>query len=221
MHLANAAAIQLQNFVARDGTAPDALRRIALDQLATYPNVAVRDARVQHMVESRGGFQFTTGGGSVQARRVILCTGMIDEPLPIEGFADLWGHAIFQCPYCHGWEVQQRPWGYLARDAAAARFAVLLRGWSAQVSLFTHGLFEVDASLRIELEAAAVQIHEHPVARLRREGHILRGLELASGSVIPCETLFAHPPQRQVEVVTALGLALDADGFVRVDPVKA
>ena len=30
--------------------------------------------------------------------------------------------------------------------------------------------------------------------------------------------LFAHPPQRQVELVRALGVALDEDGYVRVDP---
>ena len=35
-----------------------------------------------------------------------------------------------------------------------------------------------------------------------------------------CEALFAHPPQRQVELVRALGVALDEDGFVRVDPMR-
>jgi thioredoxin reductase len=32
--------------------------------------------------------------------------------------------------------------------------------------------------------------------------------------------LFAHPPQRHVELVRALGVALDESGYVRVDPVK-
>ena len=31
--------------------------------------------------------------------------------------------------------------------------------------------------------------------------------------------LFAHPPQRQLELVRALGVALDAEGFVKVDPM--
>ncbi|MBZ0237712.1 MAG: FAD-dependent oxidoreductase, partial [Deltaproteobacteria bacterium] len=43
---------------------------------------------------------------------------------------------------------------------------------------------------------------------------------LAGGGVVPCDVLFAHPPQRQVELVRAVGVALDDDGFVRVDPMK-
>jgi thioredoxin reductase len=32
--------------------------------------------------------------------------------------------------------------------------------------------------------------------------------------------LFTHPPQRQVELVRALDVALDGDGYVQVDPMK-
>ena len=44
-------------------------------------------------------------------------------------------------------------------------------------------------------------------------------IELAGGTSIPCEVLFAHPPQQQVELVRALGVALDDHGFVQVDPM--
>ncbi len=37
--------------------------------------------------------------------------------------------------------------------------------------------------------------------------------------MVGCDALFAHPPQQQVELVRALGLALDADGFVQADPM--
>ena len=37
---------------------------------------------------------------------------------------------------------------------------------------------------------------------------------------MPCEALFAHPPQRQVGLVTAAALELDEAGYVRVDPVR-
>jgi hypothetical protein len=50
--------------------------------------------------------------------------------------------------------------------------------------------------------------------------HRLESVELANGTRILCELLFAHPPQRQTELVRALDLALDSDGFVRVDPTR-
>jgi thioredoxin reductase len=32
--------------------------------------------------------------------------------------------------------------------------------------------------------------------------------------------LFAHPPQQQVPLIRALGVALDNDGFVQIDPMR-
>ena len=45
----NANAVHLHNFLTRDGTPPDELRKIARAELATYPNVEFRDALVTWM----------------------------------------------------------------------------------------------------------------------------------------------------------------------------
>ena len=37
---------------------------------------------------------------------------------------------------------------------------------------------------------------------------------------MPCEVLFAQPPQRHVELVQSLGLALDEQGYVRIDAMR-
>lgn len=97
----NAAAERIHNFLTRDGTPPDEFRRIGQEQLTRYPNVEVREARVEGTTGCKGAFRVAVGADTVEARRLILCTGMIDEALPIEGFRELWGRAIFQCPYCH------------------------------------------------------------------------------------------------------------------------
>jgi thioredoxin reductase len=36
---------------------------------------------------------------------------------------------------------------------------------------------------------------------------------------VSCDALFAHPPQRQVDLVRALDLALDEHGYVKADPM--
>jgi thioredoxin reductase len=219
----NAAAEEVHNFVTRDGTPPNEFRRIAREQLAAYPSVEVRDARVTSITGSKGAFHVEVGGDVVAARRIVLCTGLIDELLPLEGFEALWGHAVFQCPYCHGWEVQDRAWGYLARAANAPQllhFAPLLRGWSRDVTVFVTEVFDIPDETRAQLEAAGVRLETSPVARLVADGQRLQAVELANGSRVPCEVLFAHPPQRQLELVRALGVELDDEGLVRVDPMK-
>lgn len=219
----NERAVHIQNFVTRDGTRPDDFRRIGREQLSIYPNVEVRDARVQTITGARGAFRVAVDSSVVETRRVLLCTGMIDEMLPIDGFGDLWGHAIFQCPYCHGWEIQDRIWGFLGGSddwSHFIRFALMLRGWTREVVAFTSGALEVPEEGRRSLEAAGVRLETAPVTRVVADGHRLEAVELSNGTRVRCEVLFAHPPQRQVELVQALGVALDDNGYVQVDPTS-
>jgi thioredoxin reductase len=219
----NAAAEQVHNFVTRDGTPPDEFRRIGRQQLATYPNVETREVRVESISGTRGAFQVRLTSETVEARRILLCTGMIDEMLPLDGFSELWGRGIFQCPYCHGWEVQDLRWGYLGRAADSAHFlpfALMARGWTRDLVVFTGGTFELPPEDRVTLDAAGIRLETAPVARLLGREHRLEAVELSDGTSVPCEVLFTHPPQQQVELVRKLGLALGDDGYVQVDATK-
>jgi thioredoxin reductase len=219
----NAAAQHIQNFVTRDGTPPEEFRRIAREQLAKYPNVEVRDVRVESIAGTRGAFRIELAAGTVEARRILLCTGMIDEMIELDGFRELWGRSIFQCPYCHGWEIQDQRWGILALPASAAHllpFALQARGWTRDLVVFTGGAFELPDDTRAALQAAGIRLETAPITRLVQAGDRLNAVELANRTLVACDALFAHPPQRQVDIVRALGVALDDDGYVKVDPMK-
>jgi thioredoxin reductase len=213
----NAAAVHVQNFVTRDGIAPSEFRRIAAEQLQRYPDVELRGERVLSIQGARGSFQVQLEAGFVGARRVLLCTGMVDELPAIDGFSRLWGTSIFSCPYCHAWEVQDRRFAYLAANADSLVFTLLLRGWTADVIALTNGAFAVPADTTGRFQAASLPIEERPIARLRGDDGRLTAIEFTDGSVLDRDVLFAHPRQRQVDVVQQLGLALDARGFVKVD----
>ena len=217
----NAAAEHLHNFVTRDGTPPPEFRRIAREQLAAYASVSVVDERVERIAGERGAFRVAFAAREVEARRILLCTGMVDEMLELPSFRELWGRSIFQCPYCHGWEVRDLRWGYLVLPATAAHFlpfAMKLRGWTREVTVFTNGTLELPAEQRAQLEKAGIRVVTAALARLSG-GDALTAIELADGSKVPCDVLFAHPPQRQVDVVHALGLTLDEHGYVAADPM--
>ena len=211
----NAPADHMNNFVSRDGIAPTEFRREARAQLAKYRNVSFRDEPVEALTGSRGDFR----AGAIRARRVLLATGMIDQLPELEGIAPLWGHSVFQCPYCHGWEARQRHWGYYAPDATAPHvglFLMQLRGWSPEVTLFTDKLGD---DVRATLAAAKIVIESGQVKRLVGTGGQIEAVELAGGRRVPCDALLMHPPQKQVALVGALGVALDDDGFVKTDPM--
>ena len=48
----------------------------------------------------------------------------------------------------------------------------------------------------------------------------LHTVELTTGDTVPCDVLFAHPPQRQVDLVQSLALELDEHGLVLVQAMK-
>jgi thioredoxin reductase len=213
----NAAAERIHGFVTRDGTPPDEFRRIARQQLETYASVEVRDARVEAIQGERGAFEVRLDTGSAMARRILLCTGMVDELPALDGFRELWGRSIFQCPYCHGWEVQDQAFGILVERVELLELALLLRGWTRTVVALTDAKLVIPEPIRERLGAAGVLLDERPIRRLVPEGGRLQSIEFDAGGPRRLDVLFARPPQRQVALVQALGLTLDDAGYVRVD----
>jgi thioredoxin reductase len=213
----NAAAVHVHGFVTQDGTTPADFRRIGRQQLEPYPNVEARDVHAEEIRGERGAFEVRLATGNAEARRILLCTGMVDELPGIEGFRALWGGSIFQCPYCHGWEAQDRKFGFLAPGADMLDFALFLRGWTSDVVVLTDGRYAVPPEARTRLASGGVRVEESRITRLSGNEGRLEQVELAGGISLHLDVLFARPPQRQVALVQSLGLALDAGGYVQVD----
>jgi thioredoxin reductase len=219
----NAAAVHIHNFVTRDGTPPEDFRRTAREQLERYPTIEVRAVRVEAITGERGAFTVRLATHAVEAKRVLLCTGLVDQLLPIEGYAALWGRSIFQCPYCHGWEIKDRRWGVLAGATEPQHllpFALQALSWSGEVTVFTNGL-DFPPEVEARLTSAGIRVEPVRIERLVAKDEHLVAIELATGARVACDALFSHPPQQQVEVVRALGLTLDEHGYVQVDPMKS
>ncbi|MBZ4420711.1 NAD(P)/FAD-dependent oxidoreductase [Myxococcus sp. RHSTA-1-4] len=215
----NAAAVEMHGFATRDGTPPQEFRRIGREQLRPY-DVEVRDVRVRNILRDGPGFRVELEGDEVvEARRVLLATGMVDVLPDLPGYREVWGKALFQCPYCHGWEVRDRAWGVLATSEALVDFGLFLTGWSRDMVVFTAGAVPVSADKRIQLERAGARLEERRILRLVPGSgeHALEAVELEGGTRVRRDVLFARPPQRQVPVVERLGLALDEQGYVRVN----
>ena len=74
------------------------------------------------------GFAVVLDEGEILTRSLVLATGMSYEVPDVPGFAELWGGDVFHCPFCHGWEVRDRPVVVCAAGEVADRLATLLVG---------------------------------------------------------------------------------------------
>lgn len=218
----NARAREMHNFVSRDGIPPPEFRAAARAQLAAYPSLTFAEGLVTRIeplaAPDQDGHAFAVhiAERRVLARKVLLATGLRDVLPPLPGLEEHWGHAAFQCPYCHGWELRDRPWGVLVTSEAMAQFASFLRGWSDEVTALTDGAElteETLAALRLD-----VTVETGRVRRLVGAPE-LEAVELEDGRRIPVGAFVLRPRQTPIELVGELGLALDDSGYVKVDPM--
>ena len=88
--------------------------------------------------ETTGPFAATWGSGCVEARKVVLATGVtnrrppMDETLHDEALAR---GLVRYCPICDGYEVTDKKIGVIGSDSHGVAEAVFLRGYTADITL--------------------------------------------------------------------------------------
>lgn len=211
----NAPATHMHGYLSRDGMPPAELLAAGRAEIANYGVKVVEDrvVRIDH------GFTVRLATGrSLAARRILLTTGLHDELPDIPGVQQRWGRDLLHCPYCHGWEVRDRPLGVLGTNPGSVVHAQLIRQWSDDVVYFTHDHEPTDDEA-IDLAARGVHVVHGRVARLVVDDDALTGVELVDGRVVPREAVFVRPVMtaHPDSLLTELGADVDDAGFPMTD----
>src|SRR5688500_1864416 len=127
----NAPAAHMHGFLSRDGMSPAQLLEVGRAEVAAYGGELVAD-RVARVDE--GFTVHLAGGRALRARRVLVATGLRDELPDIPGLWERWARDVLHCPFCHGYEVRDRPLGVLG----TLHLGLLLPQWSGDVVFFPH-----------------------------------------------------------------------------------
>jgi thioredoxin reductase len=204
----NAPAGHVHNYLAREGTPPAELLAAGRAEVTGYGGEVVT-AQVDSLERlTDGRFRVhAEGRPPVQARRLLVTTGLVDELPDVPGLAERWGRDVLHCPYCHGWEVRDQPLGVLGTGPMSLHQALLFRQWSEDVTLFRHRLAEISDEQREELDARGIAVVEGEVAGLEVVDDRLTGVRLQSGEVVPRSALVVAPRfVARSQVLTSLGL---------------
>jgi thioredoxin reductase len=210
----NRPAPRMQGFLSRDGLPPPELLAAGRAEVRSYGGELVDGTVVQLVSRETGGFAAELSSGlRVEARRVLIATGLRDELPDIEGLRERWARDVLHCPYCHGWEVRDQRLGVIGGSPEAVTYAQTVRQWSSDVVYFTPP-GTVTTTERTRLLARAVGVVEGDVARILVADDKLRGVELADGRVISRDVVFVPPrfvPNR--ELLDGVGCAFDDAGW--------
>jgi thioredoxin reductase len=225
----NARADHVHNYLGREGATPAELLASGRAEVAGYGGRFV-DGRVAGAERVDDGFRVVLAdGGSVGARRLLVTTGLVDELPDVPGVAELFGSDVLHCPYCHGWEVRDRPVGVLGGPMGVHQ-ALMWRQWTGDVTLFQHtGPAPTDEE-RKQLAARDIAVVTGVVQGLEVTDGRLTGVRLDTGDVVPREALVVAPRfTARADVLTSLGLEMvpqEMNGhvvgsYVAADPTGA
>ncbi len=214
----NAPAAHMHGYLSRDGLRPTELLATGRDEVSSYGGEVVAGTVTELVPDGRNGFGVLLADGQrVTARRLLVATGLRDELPDVAGLWERWARDVLHCPYCHGYEVRDRPLGVLGGTPGAARYAQIVRQWTHDLVYFTppDTLSELERS---ELVARAIGVVEGTVEQLVIDDDRLRGVQMSDGRVVPRDALFV-PPRFVPNNALVLGLGCDVDdeGWVVAD----
>lgn len=180
-----------------DRRPPDELYAAGREELTEYPSVEFRRGEVRAGRRIDRGFVLDVDGGEVRVRRVLLATGMSYCPPQLPGLAELWGTSVFQCPFCHGWEVRDTRLAALASGEQGLHTALMLRGWTDDVVLLTNGRSELSPEDNRLLHRAGVTVDDRRVVELIGADGRLESIAFADGTRLARDGLLVEAPVRQ------------------------
>lgn len=208
----NAAAHGIGGLLGQDGTAPLELLEAGHAQLAELPTVELREATASDV---RAGADSVEVDG-VRAEALLLATGMHYRRPELPGLEQLWGDTVFHCPFCHGWELRERPLAVLAAGDHAPVMARLLRGWSEDVVLLSDP-GELKPEAAAALDAAGIRVDGRAVRGLRARGGKLEAVLFDDGELARDGLLLQAVPEPRGSLLDELGLERNGAGAVAID----
>lgn len=213
----NDPAEHMHNFIGLDGTSPRDFRAAALRDLADYETVEVVEREVTTATGELDDFRLEVDGSPpLQARRLILATGVTDELPDVPGLDPLFGSVVAHCPYCHGYELRDRPIGVLGPGSHVAGQARLLERLATPVVVLMNGEEPDDEIAAAVKDLDAVLVTE-PIDRVEPSELGLR-VHLTDGEQVELGGLFVHPIWRQAApFAEQLGLDIGDLGGIRLD----
>ena len=152
----------------------------------------IRPGRVDCLVQTKDGFSVRIGAATIDARTVILATGVFNHrpTMPPEIHDDALARALLRyCPICDGYEAKGLNIAVLGCDSHGAAEAEFLRPYSARITLLAQRSPELNWPDEAKLLELGIEIIKDAVNDIRIAGDQVI-VELRGGRELSFDTLY-------------------------------
>ncbi|GAA4847923.1 NAD(P)/FAD-dependent oxidoreductase [Paenibacillus vulneris] len=190
----NAVTRESHGFLTRDGIEPAEFRRLAHADIAKYPTVRIQHAEVTMVNRSYAGFEVITSYGErIEARKLILATGIKEIFPDIAGLSRFYGQSLFNCPYCDGWELRDKRLVVVAEGPHLFHGSKIISNWSRDLLICTNGHRSLTPEQIRLLEYKGMRVMQQPIAAFEGTGGQLEQVVFADGTRVPRDGGFVTP----------------------------
>lgn len=161
-------------------------------QQAELNGATVLSGRIDRLEKGYALFVATGEGISLEARAVILATGVENRRPDIDedthrGALDC--GQLRYCPVCDGFEATDQAIGVIGADGHGVAEAMFLRTYSENVTILAAQSIDIDEDDRALLAENGIHIEETPIAGLAFGG-ARASVSLADGRELPFDTIY-------------------------------
>lgn len=186
----------MHGFLTRDGIPPSEFRRLAQMELRRYPTVFIKAAEVTAATRRPDG-KFSVSLGTRQrvlGRKILIATGVFDQLPAIPGVEDFFGISVFQCPYCDGWEMRDKPIAVYGRHRRGLEMSRAMTAWTKDIVWCTDGIARLSSTEKDHLRRNDIRIIEKRIERLDGVRGRLRQIVFRDGDTLKRSALFFDTP---------------------------
>lgn len=207
------------NFLTQDGKTPKEIYELAKKQVLEYKTVEFNQGKAIEAKKVENGFEITTENGEAfEAKKLIIATGIIDEVPNIKGFKESWGISLIHCPYCHGYEFQNKKTGIIANGERGFHISSLVNNLTKDITIFTRGKADFTEEQFQKLEKNNIKIIETEIDELKHQNGNVESLILSDGKVLNFEAVYsAFPFKQHSEIPVSLGCEMTEMGHIKID----
>ena len=202
-----------------DGISGKELIALMKEQAQRY-GAKIEEGMVTRIDRDGEWFEAAWGGGTVEARTVLLATGVTNRRPPMdEKLHDdaLERGLIRYCPICDGYEVTDKRVGVIGSDSHGVAEAVFLRSFTNDVTLIApHAAMKLKPEDQQKLKAAGIECVDGPAEAVAFDSKCIV-VDTAEGHYAFDSVYPALGSDTHTQLAEQLGARMNEQGCIGVD----
>lgn len=216
----NAVTQESHGFITRDGVKPKEFREIAHKEIGKYPSVIFEKKQITSVTKNDYVFELMTSENEIyQSKTIIISTGLKDNLPKIENISDYYGKSLFNCPYCDGWELRDKPLVVIIEEQIQGfHFIQTIYNWSKDLVVCTNGKPFQNSDQKHLIQNKGIKIIENKIKRFVGENGQVEKAIFENGESVNIQGGFVLPQLTQSsDFARQLGCKYNSLGGISTD----